>query len=153
MTLPFWYIFTSKDFKSKVTLQFSITSFVPSSKTSLDKSLWNLKFKVENLSFTMPIRYATESWASTEWTLVCLNVPNVCVLDFRTHEYFLTFHFLTFNISAWYLSHKHFLGLSEWFKAFIIFKNIGMTSWTSSSHSCWRRLMSWQMLEKIPCAL
>ena len=35
-----------------------------------------------------------------------------------------------------------------WSKAFIIFKDIAIASWTRSSHSCGRRLISWQMLEK-----
>ena len=51
MTLHFWYIFTNKDFKSQITLQFQITYFQPSSKTSLDNSLWSLQVKVHNLSF------------------------------------------------------------------------------------------------------
>ena len=41
LTLSFWYIFSSKDFKPQITLQFSVTAFVQSSKTSFAKSLWS----------------------------------------------------------------------------------------------------------------
>ena len=75
MTLSFWYISTNKNFKPQITLHLSITSFVLSSKTSLDKSLLNLQVKLDNLSLTMAIPSATESRASAEWSFVCLSVP------------------------------------------------------------------------------
>ena len=42
---------------------------------SLDKSLWNIQDKTDNLSFTMLIPPATESQESTGQNLVCLGVP------------------------------------------------------------------------------
>ena len=129
MTLPFLHIFSSKDFKSQITLQFSITFFVPSSKTWFAKSLWSLQVKVDNLFFTMPIPSAAETWTSTEWSLVCLTVP---IFVYLTSEPMNIFWLSIFNKSAWYLGNKHFSGQLEWSKGFIIFKNIAITSWTRS---------------------
>ena len=129
MTLPIWYIFTSKDFKSQITLQFLINSFVPSSKTSLNKSSWSLQVKVDNLSFTIPILSATETWASTEWHLICLTV---LMFVYLTSEPMNVFWLSIFNRSAWYIFHVHFSGQSVWSEAFIIFKKIPITSRTAA---------------------
>ena len=115
MTLPSWYIFSSKDFKSQINLQFWITSFVQSSKTSLAKSLWSLQVKVNNLSFTMPIPSAAETWASMEWSLVCLTVP---MFVYLASEPMNVFWISIFNKSAWYLGLKHFSGTTGMIQGF-----------------------------------
>ena len=93
MALSFWYIFSSKDFKSQINLQFSITSFVQPSKTSFAKLIWSLLVKV--LKFLL--HHANSVCCRNKGIYgmkSCLPYgTNVCVLDFRTHEYFLVFHF------------------------------------------------------------
>ena len=150
ITLPFWYIFSCKDLKSQITLEFSIPSLVQPSKTSLAKLLWSLLVKLENLSSTISIPSTVKTWTSMEWGLVYLTVPMSVYL---TSESMNIFWFSIFNKSACYLHHKHFLEQLEWSKAFMIFKNIAITSWTLPSRSCGRRLTSWQMLEKISYTL
>ena len=118
MTLPIWYIFTSKDFKSQITLQFLINSFVPSSKTSLDKSSWSLQVKVDNLSFTMPILSATETIHGHPRNEVLFALPHQCLC--------------TWLQNPWMFFGFPFSGQSEWSEAFIIFKNISLTSRTAA---------------------
>ena len=67
-------IFCSKDFESRSTLQLLVTSFEQPSKTLFAKSLWSHQVKVDNLSFTIPVPSASETWVSVEWSLVCLTV-------------------------------------------------------------------------------
>ena len=112
--------------------------------------MWSLQVKVDNPSFITPIPSATESWVFTESSLVYFSLPTFVYL---ISEPMNIFWLSIFNKSALYLDHKHFLGLLEWFKDFIIFKNIALTSSTRSSCLCGRGLISWRILEKIPYTL